>query len=193
MCPVVVSEDTAGSTRIPALCCGLFGFDPARNTYPGNGNPGMTYTKDTLGVVARSVGDLLFYDRALLQDSHQADLLHQTAADEALRRDAGSIRVALPGDPWIREPAVIDPEGVEHPGFQCDQQMLSVYEKVQAALEAGGVRVVHEGWAYNAGKDRNPAADANGVKPFSRHFYSQTKVGYRASTEFARVSGGSTK
>ena len=55
MCPLAVTEDTGGSTRVPATCNGNFGFDPSRNHYPNAGNPGMSYTHDQLGLNARSV------------------------------------------------------------------------------------------------------------------------------------------
>ena len=64
-CPIAVSEDTGGSTRVPALYNGIFGFDPCRNHYPNEGNPGMTYTRDQIGVLARTMADILIYDRAV--------------------------------------------------------------------------------------------------------------------------------
>ena len=53
MCPLAVTEDTGGSTRVPASSNQNFGFDPSRNHYPNDGNPGMTYLCDQLGVNAR--------------------------------------------------------------------------------------------------------------------------------------------
>lgn len=46
VCPLAVTEDTGGSTRIPAACNGNYGFDPSRNHYPNGGNPGMSFTND---------------------------------------------------------------------------------------------------------------------------------------------------
>ena len=101
MCPVAVSEDTGGSTRVPALCNGLFGFDPARNYYPNEGNAGMTVTRDQIGVVCRSMADVIFYDKALMQDRFNAAALHSAAETEAKDRQLSSIRVAWNFDVFV--------------------------------------------------------------------------------------------
>lgn len=124
MCPVAVSEDTGGSTRVPALFNGLFGFDPARNHYPNEGNCGMTFTNDQIGVLGRSMSDLLFYDRALMQDRHNAAELHATAAKQAKERDLQGIRVACPHWPWVK--------GTSR---QLDGIMRKAYDAVRAALK----------------------------------------------------------
>ena len=101
MCPVAVSEDTGGSTRVPALCNGLFGFDPARNYYPNEGNAGMTVTRDQIGVVCRSMADVIFYDKALMQDRFNAAALHSAAETEAKDRLLSSIRVTWNSDVFV--------------------------------------------------------------------------------------------
>ena len=55
MCAIAVTEDTGGSTRVPATSCGNYGYDPSRNHFPNAGNPGMSYTQDQLGINTRSV------------------------------------------------------------------------------------------------------------------------------------------
>lgn len=158
MCPVAVSEDTGGSTRVPAMYCGLFGFDPARNHYPNGGNPAMTISKDQFGVVARSINDILFYDRALLQDRHEASALHDAAWKEATSRSATTIKVGTPLHPWC--------VGKQR---QLDQHMKVVYERTKSALRRGGVTIVEASWPScvpeeTGGASRGEWADSNGVK-----------------------------
>merc|ERR1719397_1763 len=78
LCPLAVTEDTGGSTRLPAISNHNFGFDPSRNHYPNHGNPGMTYTNDQLGVNARSISDIIFYDRSIMDTS----VLHTTTEEK---------------------------------------------------------------------------------------------------------------
>ena len=134
MCPVAVSEDTGGSTRVPALCNGLFGFDPARNYYPNEGNAGMTVTKDQIGVVCRSMRDLIFYDKALMQDRFNAAALHAAAEKEAKDRQLSSIGVACPQQLFCCGE-----------NRQLDSVMRAAYEAVKAAL--GETKLLEVGWS----------------------------------------------
>ena len=66
LAPIAVTEDTGGSTRLPAFFNHNVGYDPSRNHYPNAGNPGMTFTNDQIGLNARSLDDILLLDAALL-------------------------------------------------------------------------------------------------------------------------------
>ena len=63
--PLAMTEDTGGSTRFPANQCGNFGYDPPRNKYPNNGNPGLTCYHDQTGVNTRNFEDVLLFDRVI--------------------------------------------------------------------------------------------------------------------------------
>jgi amidase len=98
MCPVAVTEDTGGSTRVPATCNQNFGFDPSRNHFPNAGNPGLTYFCDQLGLNARSIEDIMLLDAALGNSGRPA--LHDGARRAVAERPAASIRVGAPARPF---------------------------------------------------------------------------------------------
>ncbi|KAK9829361.1 hypothetical protein WJX72_005397 [[Myrmecia] bisecta] len=61
--PAALCEDTGGSCRMPAAANGVVGFRPTINCY--NASDGLvpaTYTRDTPGMMARSVSDLVLLD-----------------------------------------------------------------------------------------------------------------------------------
>jgi Amidase len=63
---IAITEDTSGSTNTPAVRNHLFGYDPPKFHYPNGGNPSLTYRNDQLGVVARSIDDIIAFDIAVL-------------------------------------------------------------------------------------------------------------------------------
>mmetsp|Transcript_45358 Transcript_45358/g.145489 ORF Transcript_45358/g.145489 Transcript_45358/m.145489 type:complete len:622 (+) Transcript_45358:57-1922(+) len=96
-CPIAISEDTGGSTRVPAACNQNFGFDPSRNHYNNEGNPGLTYSHDQLGLNARSIDDIILFDALLLDCAS----LHEMARQKAMARPVGGIRIGAPVEPFV--------------------------------------------------------------------------------------------
>ncbi|GLA03421.1 hypothetical protein AnigIFM60653_003040 [Aspergillus niger] len=73
-----VGTDIAGSIRIPALCCGVFGFKPTscRIPYAGQtsaGRPGMTGILPSAGPLCHSIRDAELFLKVVL-NSRPADL-----------------------------------------------------------------------------------------------------------------------
>jgi Asp-tRNA(Asn)/Glu-tRNA(Gln) amidotransferase A subunit family amidase len=65
--PLAVAEDTLGSIRIPASCCGIAGLRPTFGRYPDDGIMPLTQNKfDQVGPLARSVADLILFDAAVV-------------------------------------------------------------------------------------------------------------------------------
>ncbi|MFJ9655742.1 amidase family protein [Streptomyces microflavus] len=63
--PAGLGTDTGGSIRIPAALCGVFGFRPSTGRYPSQGIIRISRSRDTVGVMARDVGDLRLLDSVL--------------------------------------------------------------------------------------------------------------------------------
>ena len=70
MAPLAIAEDTLGSIRVPATCCGLAGLRPTFGRYPGHGIMSLTSDKfDQVGPLARSVADLILFDQVVTGDA----------------------------------------------------------------------------------------------------------------------------
>jgi mandelamide amidase len=68
--PCAVGTDTGGSVRIPAAFCGVVGFRPTTGGYPVDGIVPVSQTKDTPGLLTRTVEDCQFVHDHLLGNSH---------------------------------------------------------------------------------------------------------------------------
>ena len=68
MAPMGVAEDTAGSIRVPAALCGVFGFRPTTGRYPNAGVAPMTSLFDQVGPHARCMADIALFDAVITGD-----------------------------------------------------------------------------------------------------------------------------
>lgn len=57
LCALALGTDTGGSVRIPAACCDVVGFKPKHGVLPIDGCFPLAPTLDTVGPMARTVGD----------------------------------------------------------------------------------------------------------------------------------------
>eukprot|EP00965_Chrysotila_dentata_P090330 2980657-Pleurochrysis_carterae.AAC.6 len=62
---IAITEDTGGSTNIPATRNHNFGYDPPKYHYPNGGNPALTVRNDQLGLNARTIDDIIEFDKAV--------------------------------------------------------------------------------------------------------------------------------
>merc|ERR1719210_2108997 len=95
--PLAITEDTGGSTRCPAHANGNFGYDPTRNKWPNDGNPGITHYRDQLGMNSRSFDDILLLDKALLNLTVE----HAEAEANVSSISASDIRVGFPTEIFV--------------------------------------------------------------------------------------------
>lgn len=69
MCAMALGSDTRGSIRIPAALCGITGFKPTARRVPREGAFPLSYTLDSIGPLANSVGCCALYDSILAGES----------------------------------------------------------------------------------------------------------------------------
>lgn len=68
-CAIAVASDTGGSSRVPAALCGVVGFRPTFARYPTGGTMDLTPSRDTIGLIARTVGDVALADGVIMETS----------------------------------------------------------------------------------------------------------------------------
>ena len=56
--PFAIGSDAGGSIRIPAAFCGVTGLKPTLGRIPKSGSVPLTYSQDTIGILARSALDI---------------------------------------------------------------------------------------------------------------------------------------
>jgi aspartyl-tRNA(Asn)/glutamyl-tRNA(Gln) amidotransferase subunit A len=65
MCVMALGSDTRGSIRQPAALCGVVGFKPTQRRVPRDGAFPLSYTLDSVGPLANTVGCCAAYDAVL--------------------------------------------------------------------------------------------------------------------------------
>jgi Asp-tRNA(Asn)/Glu-tRNA(Gln) amidotransferase A subunit family amidase len=135
--PFGLASDTGGSVNVPASFCGIVGFRPSTGRYPSGGMIGLSWSRDTVGVHATTVADVVTVDRVItgtrlppeillsglrigLPANRFADLDPQVAliSDSTLRRLAAAgvelVDVEVQGD-FALEAA----SGLDIVGYEC--------------------------------------------------------------------------
>ena len=63
--PASLGTDTGGSMRIPAALSGVIGFRPSLDRYPRDGVTPISHTRDVIGPMALTVGDITLLDSVM--------------------------------------------------------------------------------------------------------------------------------
>ena len=113
--PAGLGSDTGGSVRNPAAWCGITGLRPSTKRYSQVGVVPLSWTRDTIGPMARSVGDLALLDSVITGE--------------------GSIHTAE-----IRELRL----GIDREFFctDCDPDVLNIFETEVERLSDAGAEIV---------------------------------------------------
>jgi Asp-tRNA(Asn)/Glu-tRNA(Gln) amidotransferase A subunit family amidase len=127
-----LGTDTAGSIRVPASCCGLYGLRPTHGRVPMGGVLGLAPSFDTVGWLARDPGTLLAAGEVLLPPSpagYPARLSIVDGMPAGLRAAAHRVAAACGAR-------------VELAGHPSTSELVAAFRAVQAA-EAWRL---HGGW-----------------------------------------------
>ena len=113
--PAGLGSDTGGSVRNPSAWCGITGLRPSTKRYSQVGVVPLSWTRDTIGPMARSVGDLALLDSVITGE--------------------GSIHTAE-----IRELRL----GIDREFFctDCDPDVLNIFETEVERLSDAGAEIV---------------------------------------------------
>lgn len=138
--PAGLGTDTGGSIRIPAAVCGIFGFRPTTGRYPHAGVVRISPTRDTVGLMARSIEDILLLDEIITGTNHSTEQPSPTPK---------SVRLAIPESAWDH----LDPE-VE----RITTNALSV-------LENAGYKLINTGVDIHGGPSNELLDTAIAIPP----------------------------
>ena len=130
--PVAYGSDSAGSIRIPASCCGVFGFRPGRGRVPTGPQEGEIW----FGLLSHHVITRSVRDSALLLDLTEGS---DAGAPYAAPAKARPYAEELAGDCETLTIAVNDGS---RQGLRVDPECLAALERTCALLHRLGHRVV---------------------------------------------------
>ena len=125
-----LGSDTGGSVRLPAAMNGIAGLRPTHGRVPNHGSTPVSASYDTIGPMARRVGDLA---RILAVTAHGDPGAAPTAAPDlgnflpTLNDGVAGLRIGLP---------------LNHYFLDCDDDIAAAAMTAVRTLEAQGARIV---------------------------------------------------
>ena len=142
MCAMALGSDTRGSIRQPAALCGVVGFKPTQRRVPRDGCFPLSYTLDSVGPLANSVGCCAAYDAVLSGEGGELPPMQ-----------AKGLRLLLPRSIAIED---LDPEvdnaferalkKLAAAGAQISEVAVPAFDRQDEYFKGGGIagaEVVH--------------------------------------------------
>jgi aspartyl-tRNA(Asn)/glutamyl-tRNA(Gln) amidotransferase subunit A len=153
MCEIAIGTDTGGSVRIPASLCGLVGFKPSRQRVPTDGAFPLSTTLDSVGPIARSVGDCAMADAVM-------------AGEDILPLEP----IALTGLRFgVAEGLPLD---------RLDDTVAAAFALAVKRLDDAGVRVTHE--TFPLFDDMGEVNAKGGISPYEACAIHRDRMNRRA-------------
>lgn len=164
--PIGIGTDTAGSVRIPAAFNALVGYRASRNRYSMAGVFALAPSLDTVGPLARSVGDCIAMDRVLRGG-------RGSEGPEQLARNFDEARRLLARQVFVVDPGLLESDGVgaavrenleeqmrrlREAGAAVECRQLSSLRAVQALVQSHGWLGACEAFATHQARLDGPQA-----------------------------------
>jgi len=127
--PLAVGTDTGGSVRIPAALCGVVGIRPSVGRIPTDGVFPLSWSLDTVGVLAGDVAGVAAGWQVLAGASRcaQRSSTRRGAAATGSSPELGALRIGLPAGEWFE---------------RLDDTVRGGLDELVARLARRGARVV---------------------------------------------------
>lgn len=122
LAPAGLGTDTGGSVRVPAALTGISGLRPTVGRWPGQGIVPISHTRDTAGPMARSVADLVLFDKIVAQGPKQA-------AEPLAPRALKGLRLGVPRGYFWED---------------LEAEVARICEEVLARLKAAGAQLIEQ-------------------------------------------------
>jgi aspartyl-tRNA(Asn)/glutamyl-tRNA(Gln) amidotransferase subunit A len=110
---IALGSDTAGSLRIPAHCCGVTAWKPTDGIVSCAGAMPLAPSLDTVGLLARSAGDMRDAVHLLIEDLR---------ADGSIARVAAMTDCFDAAEPWIRRACLQGADAIAATGVRVEQR-----------------------------------------------------------------------
>lgn len=152
LCAVAIGTDTSGSVRVPAAFTGLCGWKPHRHAFPLDAVMPLAPSLDTLGVIARTVGDAMQVHLVLAGPN-------AGSPPAPLRRIVADTRLFSTCDEAPRVAAIRALASMEASGTEVEFRTVPEFDAVDGMFARYGTLVAAEAFRrYQAVLD-SPEAD----------------------------------